>query len=191
VRRALLVMVGLAACDSARDRRYANPVSLEQLAEARVAEVDGALVESDQHGFTDRTLDDPLVRSVFVLDEDLQPVAGGSLSRRRDAVAFRDEIVPSLGLRDQPLDTPRHVHQGELRLAFVHHGAEIVLVETDLLSLIADTFPRVFPEDGQVVFQVVDARGELIYGVPGPPKGRSADVPFSEIDGWHVRAWTP
>ncbi|HSN25469.1 MAG TPA: HAMP domain-containing sensor histidine kinase, partial [Kofleriaceae bacterium] len=152
------------------------------------------------------------VASVFVLDEQGKLVPDGYVGPRSrkpaESKAFRDfvveKVVPTLPLAKQPVGERGHVHgiwrEGPLAgkpylLSFVKRVSGdrtfYVLIEDDLNHLVAWLFPQFFnvSEKSQRIYQVVDERGELVFGAPFAADADTlvVEVPFSETVGWRLR----
>lgn len=149
------------------------------------------------------------VASVFVLDERLEVVPGGYATTRgrEEGLAFRDyfvsQIVPTLALGEKPLRTRGHVHGawGDRPFLFsftrrawgerIYH----VILEADLSHLVAAVFPQVFGwrssgERSPRLYQVVDERGDLVYGAPIDDRAGllMVELPFVDtVDHWTLR----
>ena len=153
------------------------------------------------------------VASVFVLDEDGKLVPDGYVGPRSrkpaESKAFRDfvveKIVPTLPLSKQPVGERGHVHgiwrEGPLAgkpylLSFVKRvsggNTYYVLIEDDLNHLVAWLFPQFFnvSDVSKRIYQVVDERGELVFGAPFAADADTlvVKVNFAEtVDGWQLR----
>jgi two-component system phosphate regulon sensor histidine kinase PhoR len=125
--------------------------------------------------------------SVFVLDDKRKVVAGGYASRRgaKEGIEFRDrfekEIAPKLALDEVDPESARGHDHGvwegrEILFSFTKRRSGdrtyYVVIEEDLSYLLFSVFPQYFPaETGprplrsrDLVFQVVDSLGEVVYG---------------------------
>jgi two-component system phosphate regulon sensor histidine kinase PhoR len=201
---------------SSRERAQIED-TMRELADEKIAAIESQLVEGDRNVFNAVDIDSPQVISedigakgpalfvnVFVLDGRLEPIPGGYHSKMPDAAearAYRDRflatILPTLPLRDQPLDVRGHVHgtwDGQQRLfAFVHkRGAArdyYVVVETDLGHLTLTVLEQFFVRGSPRLYQVVDENGELIYGEPfRGTEGVEVELPFVDtVDKWRLR----
>jgi two-component system phosphate regulon sensor histidine kinase PhoR len=149
------------------------------------------------------------VVSVFVLDDQLKVIPGGYVSRRRDkaGVEFRDwlekSVVPTLGLDKLRPNVREHLHgisDGEPYLFSFTKKASgdrvyYIVIEEDLNHLVGTMFSQFFPNreattSSKRLYQVVDERGEIVYGLPFlyDTEAPSVSVPFVEtVDGWSVR----
>jgi len=155
------------------------------------------------------------VASVFVLDEDGKLVPDGYVGPRSrkpaESKAFRDfvveKVVPTLPLAKQPVGERGHVHgiwrEGPLAgkpyvLSFMKRvsggNTYYVLIEDDLNHLVAWLFPQFFnvSDQSKRIYQVVDERGELVFGAPFAADADTlvVKVDFSETvgdHGWQLR----
>ncbi|MBV8756300.1 MAG: HAMP domain-containing histidine kinase [Deltaproteobacteria bacterium] len=153
------------------------------------------------------------VASVFVLDDQGKLVPDGYVGPRSrkpaESKAFRDfvleKVVPTLPLSKRPAGERGHVHgiwrEGPLAgrpylLSFVKRVSGdrtfYVLIEDDLTHLVAWLFPQFFnvSDVSKRIYQVVDERGELVFGAPFAADADTlvVEVPFSEtVDGWRLR----
>jgi two-component system, OmpR family, phosphate regulon sensor histidine kinase PhoR len=148
------------------------------------------------------------VASVFVLDEQQRLMPDGYHSQRslREGVAFRDwfmrSVLPTLALADLPQGKREHVHgiwDGRPYLfSFMKkrwgERTYFIVIEEDLSRLVSVVFPQFFTlrteADSKRLYQVVDERGELIYGLPFTydSEAPSVLVPFVHtVDRWSVR----
>ena len=157
---------------------------------------------------------DPNIASVFVLDDHLELVPSGSWSvatrNSKEAIAIRDwfltEAVSHLDLKKQPLDTRGHMYGRRddipYLLSFMRKQlgdrTYYVVIEDDLNHLVFWLFPQFFSENSNEnskrLYQVVDERGAVMYGLPFAYEsgGLVASIPFVEtldgVDGhWQLR----
>ncbi|MEO8843103.1 MAG: hypothetical protein ABI591_33875, partial [Kofleriaceae bacterium] len=146
------------------------------------------------------------VASAFVLDDQLKPVLGGSLSGSRepkDAVVMRDwylaHVIGTLKLPQLPLDTRGH-HYGRgpynepYLLSYQHKELDghsyYVVIEDDLNHLVMVMFPQFFfSERSSYMYQVVDEQKTWRFGVPFQDDTNEVKVFFSDLllDGWSLR----
>jgi len=154
------------------------------------------------------------VTSVFVLDEALKLVPDGYVGpatrKPAESKQFRDwvldHLVPTLPIAKLPVGERGHVHgiwrDGPLAgkpylFSFVKRVSAdrtyYVLIEDDLNHLVAWLFPTFFnvSDMSKRIYQVVDERGELVFGAPFSidPDTLAVEVPFVDtVDGWVLRA---
>jgi two-component system phosphate regulon sensor histidine kinase PhoR len=152
--------------------------------------------------------------SVFVLDDQEKLVPDGYVGRATrkpaESKAFRDwvldHLVPTLPLGKFPVDERGHI-QGIWRdgplagkpylFSFMKKVSGdrtfYIVIEDDLSHLVAWLFPQVFnfSELSKRIYEVVDARGDLVFGAPFAVDTDtvSVEVPFVDtVDGWRLRA---
>ena len=154
------------------------------------------------------------VSSVFVLDDQLKLVPDGYVgtARRKPAESkvFRDwvldRLVPTLPLAKLPIGERGHAHgiwrDGPLAgkpylFSFMKRTSGdrtfYIVIEDDLTHLVAWLFPQLLnvSDRSPRIYQVVDERGELVFGAPfsSDPESVTVEVPFIEtVDGWILRA---
>lgn len=189
--------------------------TMRELAAEKVIGIESQIIDVDQKLFatidpdslgdlaaTVRAQQAPIA-SVFVLGPDLQILPSGYVSSRPgdEALEFRNrferDIVPMLPLAQQPEDRRGHEHlvlDGRPYLfGFTRkqaHGAPYyVVVETDLLHLVASVFPQFFGLVSPRLYQVVDENGELVYGAPFFGASSAAiELRFAEtVSRWRLR----
>lgn len=159
------------------------------------------------------------VRSVFVLNEHGDLLPGGYLSRaatEKEGVEFRDWfekiVLPELQLGPQmPANTRGHIHQvfaapGTGRpkpylFSFMKKvqgdRTHYVVIEEDLVYLVDSVFRQDFPDlsdSAKRIYQVIDAKGEVIYGPLWLPDTDvlSATSRFTDtVDLWFARVSDP
>ncbi|MCA9674927.1 MAG: HAMP domain-containing histidine kinase [Kofleriaceae bacterium] len=198
---------------SSRERALVED-TMRELAEEKIIGIESQLVDTDNKVFSAIHIDRPFevdkvvkdvqapVVSVFLLDADLKPIPSGYFSKRpaAEASAFRErfltQILPTLPLRDLPLNQRSHVHgvwNGEEHLfSFSHRWAlgrdYYVVLETDLVHVIFSVLPQFFPRTPRL-YQVVDENGDGIYGTPfREPGGVVVELPFVDtVDRWRLR----
>jgi two-component system, OmpR family, phosphate regulon sensor histidine kinase PhoR len=191
---------------------------LKELAEEKVLNIESK-VESDDEALLKSVRVDDLdklaeqmrgageaVASVFVLDDHLQVVPGGSTSLGdadpKDVIARRDwylaNIIPKLNLRKAPLNRREHYYDRRddrpYLLAFMRkqlgNTTYYVVVEDDVYHLVNGTlFHDVLDlANHKRLYQVADEHGQFAYGVMFPPQGLLVEAKFYEtLDGWAVR----
>ncbi|HEY4243973.1 MAG TPA: HAMP domain-containing sensor histidine kinase [Kofleriaceae bacterium] len=149
-------------------------------------------------------------RSLFVFDSELKLVPGGYWSARAAKAGnefrtrFVSEIVPRMPMVRQALGVRGHYYthwDGDqlgqskpylfsfMRRAVGDHVFYVV-IEDDLGHLITDLFPQFFVLSSPRLYQVVDDRGELRYGVPfGVTSGELVVTRqfVDTVDGWTLR----
>jgi two-component system, OmpR family, phosphate regulon sensor histidine kinase PhoR len=200
---------------SSREREIIRD-TLRELADEKVLEIEGQLLDSDAELFKSVWFD-PLpnltevvknargaVASIFVLDADFSVLPGGHYSsRRRDAGLafidfFRERIVPALPLRATPPEVRGHLHRvwdGRPYLfSFLRRVSQgrtfYIVVEADLSHLVGSVFPKFFAARSQLLYQIVDERGDLVYGSPfrDASAGVVIEQSFAEtVNSWRVR----
>lgn len=200
---------------SSRERAIIFDTTRE-LAEEKVAGIESQILDSDQKLFDGIRLD-PIgdltdlvtttgaaVTSVFVLDQQFRVIPGGHYSTRPPESGkafldyFRVNIVPSLPLRNLPLSERQHVHGiwGGQPFLFSFQRkmfdgvVYFVVIESDLAHLVGAVFPQTFALHSPRLFQVVDDRGDLVYGVPfvDIAGGIIVELAFAEtVDKWRLR----
>ena len=190
---------------------------MHELGEEKVLEIE-SLVENDDKTVFDQVHLDDLTKlpdaiksiafkSVFVLDDQQKLVPDGYVSRRdpKEGVAFRDffegHVVPHLPLARQPVGERGHVYgwwdDKPYLFSFVREQSAdrtyYVVIEEDLDHLVAWLFPQFFQfsDKSRRLWQVLDERGELRYGLPflaTDPDSLVVSVPFVDtVDGWELR----
>lgn len=144
------------------------------------------------------------VRSVFVLDEQLEVLPGGYVASREreraEAIAFREffeaSLLPILPLREVGNDSRGHAHLVVDGLPYlfsfvrrqVDGRSHYIVVESDLLYLVGSVFPQYFDIRSPRLYQVVDDQGEIVYGWPFRGARTVVEAPFVEtVDRWRVR----
>ncbi len=158
--------------------------------------VDNSIVDSDRQFFDLVDLDhlqdfarqwgtivrlSPAIEAALVLDDQLQPVQGASVSKKKvaDAEAFRGvfmrRILPDLPLATLKLDAHRHMHKSydghDYLISFIkrQHGEHTyyIVLKISLEYVLKVFFPDVFERlTGQVRYCVRDGDGVVIYGEP-------------------------
>jgi two-component system phosphate regulon sensor histidine kinase PhoR len=156
------------------------------------------------------------VASVFVLDDQLQMVPSGVWVKPTDCNPKKEDCAQrDLEFRDwflsrvvQQLNLPKHAGactplactrrhvlfqaKGTPYLfSFVKKQAGdrtfFVVVQDDINYLVGVLFPQFFPSRSSRLYEVVDERGDLRFGLPFIG-GLVVEVPFSEtVDGWVLR----
>jgi two-component system phosphate regulon sensor histidine kinase PhoR len=190
---------------------------LKELAEEKVSNVEFKLAADDEALLKAIRIDelDKLVEqmkgaaeqvtSVFVLDDHLQVVPGGSSSLGdadpKEAIARRDwylaNVIPKLGLGKLQPNQRKHVYgrrdERPFLLAYMRKQlgdrTYYVVVEDDVNHLVGgELFHEVFDlANHKRLYQVVDERNQFMYGVPYQPRGLLVSVNFDTLDGWAVR----
>jgi two-component system phosphate regulon sensor histidine kinase PhoR len=190
--------------------------TMAELAEEKVVGIESEIIKADLALFDSVDIDNllefqklirderPAVESVQILDDELQIVPGGNYNRRSgdDLKAFQEffegSVVPQLDLENAPLNTRQNLYLTHDGLPYLFASSRrfsggrlfYIVVETDLNYLIATIFPQFFQVRSQHLYQVVDERGELVYGFPfeGIPTSDVVELPFSEtVSGWRLR----
>jgi two-component system phosphate regulon sensor histidine kinase PhoR len=129
----------------------------------------------------------PAVETAIILDENLQILPGGYVSKRKsaDAEAFKELFLKSI-LRDLPLaqltpDYHKHLHQEyrgrDYLLSFIKrvHGEHIyyVVLKISLEYLLKELFPDVLgPLSGKYLYCVRDDHGRVMFGAPVGQPGK-------------------
>ncbi len=123
------------------------------------------------------------VEAAIVLDERLQIVKGGYVSKSRKAEAelflrlFTTRILPALPLQSLRPDAHQHLHKNYdgvdylisyIKRFDVEHGKPYyIILKINLDYLIHNFFPGLFAEiRGRVLFSVLDIHGDVVYGQP-------------------------
>jgi two-component system phosphate regulon sensor histidine kinase PhoR len=173
--------------------------------ESKVVDADNALLSEVQLDQLDKLPDQVrnggiAISSVFVLDEHLNVVPGGTASVDDDpkrAVANRDWYlanvipklpVPKLDQRGHKFD--RHAGMPFL-LAYMRKKLEdgtsyYVVVERNVNRLVYD-FSTTLESTKKLLYQVVDEDGRFAEGTPFTYEN-GVSVPFVDtLDGWHLR----
>jgi two-component system phosphate regulon sensor histidine kinase PhoR len=205
-----------ATTDTSRDREEGL---MRDVAEEKVLNIEAFVVQDDRKLFDAQlSLEHLIARlqeiasgihgvSVFVLDDQRKVMPGGYVSRRDDkeGVAFREwfekAVLPDLPLAKQSAGVRGHLHAiwdgKDYLFSFVKRAwgdkTYYIVVEEDLSYLVAFQFPAYFPpldQRSKRIYQVVDATGAVIYGLPITPEEGALVVeePFVEtVDMWSVR----
>lgn len=152
--------------------------------------------------------------SVFVLDDQQKLVPDGYVgpARRKPAESkqFRDwvldQLVPTLPLQSLPIGERGHAHgiwrAGPLAgkpylFSFMKRTSGdrtfYIVIEDDLTHMVAWLFPQLLnvSDRSPRIYQVLDERGELVFGAPfsTDPESLTVEVPFQDtVDGWVLRA---
>ncbi len=144
------------------------------------------------------------VASVLVLDDQLHLVPGGSWSSRdvKEAVAIRDwfltNVIPKLPLATQKLGERGHVYGRRDGKPYVLSYTRrvsgdrtfYVVLDADINDFVALLFPQFFSVSNKRIYEIIDERGELVYGYDfaRDPDGLEVEVPFIDTaDGWYLR----
>lgn len=189
---------------------------MHDLAEEKVLSIESLILRDDQKLFGSNLPPEQFVAklpdlassvhvvSVFVLDDQLKLMPGGYVSQRseKEGVEFRDwfekAILPSLKLDKQAVNVRGSLHgvwDGKPYLfSFMKKAwadkVYYVVIEEDLVHLVAFMFPQFFTLTSKRLYQVVDERGEVVYGLPfaHDREAPSVSVPFVDtVDSWSVR----
>lgn len=144
----------------ARDEKLLRDVELEEVAKLqKKVESSGAAVVS-----------------VFILDEQLKlfpTLVSSRTPRERDW--FLANVLPQLPLASQPLNVRGHLYLNLDRpylFSYMRRSSGgrtfYVVIEDDLVHLVVAMFPQfLFAADASKrIYQVVDERGQLVYGAP-------------------------
>ncbi len=198
---------------SSRERAIIQD-TMRELADEKIIGIETPILEVDEKLFAsidpDRLpdlaalvhdLQAPVV-SVFVLGPDFRVLPSGYVSdpvTRGPAFLafFESEVVPALELRMLAEGTRAHQHltlDGSPYLFAYsrrsHNGrAYYVVVEADVVHLVANVFPQFFGVRSPRLYQVVDESGELVFGVPFRERGAAViELPFAEtLSQWRLR----
>lgn len=189
---------------------------MHDLAEEKVLSIESLILRDDQKLFAPTLPVDQYVSrlpelargvnvaSVFVLDDQLALVPDGHYSQRDPAEAaeflawFQRDVLPTLRLAELAPNTREHVHgtwHGKPYLFSymkkVWGGKTYyIVIEEDLVHLVAWMFPQFFAVTQKRLYQVVDERGEVVYGLPFTYESDAPTVlvPFVDtVDRWSVR----
>ena len=152
------------------------------------------------------------ITSVFVLGENLKPLPDGYVGRRKpdEGKVFGnwvvDHLVPTLDLPKLPVGERGHKHgiwaDGPLKgkpylFSFMKRTSGdrtfYILIEDDLNHMVAWLFPQHLniSDRGPRIYEVLDERGDLVFGLPFQVGADSlvVEVPFTDtVDGWILRA---
>jgi two-component system, OmpR family, phosphate regulon sensor histidine kinase PhoR len=198
-----------------RERAVISDTTRE-LAEEKVIGIESQMIDSDQKLFDSIRLE-PIpnltdlvgttgaaVSSVFVLDREFKIVPGGHYSTRPPEAGkafleyFKKTVLPTLPLRNQAVDVRGHVHKVWSDRPFLFSFTRkvwdgvvfYVVIEADLAHLVGAVFPQTFAVRSPRLFQIVDARGDLVYGAPFLDVGGGVvvELPFTDtVDQWRLR----
>jgi two-component system phosphate regulon sensor histidine kinase PhoR len=171
---------------TSRDRELALMLDL---AEEKVLNIESLIDDADKKLMRSIDLDEmsklqknievsgAAVRSVFVLDDQLNLVVDGQKSSR--GVAFRDwfmvNVLPQLPLAKQPIDTRGHLYinlDQPYLFSYMRRVSQgrtfYVVIEDDLFHLVGHLFPQffIFSDSSKRLYQVVDDKGDVRYGQP-------------------------
>jgi two-component system phosphate regulon sensor histidine kinase PhoR len=202
---------------ASRGVRYIQQ-STNDLASEKIGQVERVLLESQQTLFDivnpanlqelDRRRPDiarmSAVESIIVVDDRLQIAPDGFVSKKRktDAEAFREllvtRIIPRLGLGQLAEGEEGHVHQEVdgryYLLSFTRKSAGgrifYVVLEHDLVYVVGELLPDHFRNVDRSLYQVVDERGDLVFGQPftGVPREYQVTRPFGRtLTAWRLR----
>jgi two-component system phosphate regulon sensor histidine kinase PhoR len=204
---------------ASRDRQLET---MKELGDEKLADLENWVVNADMRLLggvqLDRIeqLDDQVkhfgagVSSVFVLDDQLKLVLGGSSSVGRDAkdaIAIRDwylaNVIPKLGLPKLPVSKRGHFYgrgkpgepapSGGFLLSYMRKQLQdgrtyYVVVEDDVNHFVMWLFPQYFSIRSNHRYQVVDELGTFRSGFmysfdPGALSEKFTDT----LDGWELR----
>jgi len=193
--------------DTTRDLAEEKVIGIESLittADAKVFDEVGRAIELDRlRDDLKRIGSEPLVESIYVLDENDQPVLDGLVSRRetddrlRARTLFLTQIAPTLPLHATPDNVRGHLQgtwdRRTYLFSFMHktiagHPYSIV-IETNLTYLFINVFPEFFPRSPRL-YQLVDKDGVVRYGFDfaSDPSNVVIEQPFNEtFDKWRLR----
>jgi two-component system, OmpR family, phosphate regulon sensor histidine kinase PhoR len=140
--------------------------------------------------------------SVLVLNDRREIVPSGHHSKRQDTRQFEElfstRVLPDLRLDQATADEPRYHHEIYEGLpylfSYVHRyfrgKLHYVVVEHDLNHLVAWVFPQFFPVHSRSLYQVMDERGQLVYGFSwtGVPESEIVQIRFPvTLRMWRLR----
>ncbi len=198
-----------------RERAIISDTTRE-LAEEKVIGIETQIIDGDQKLFDAIRLE-PIpnltqlvsttgaaVSSVFVLDREFRIVPGGHYSTRPPEAGkaflefFKLNVLPVLPLRTHPLDSRGHIYRSwddrPYLFSFTRKMWDgvmyYVVIEADLAHLVGAVFPQTFAVRSPRLFQIVDARGDLVYGAPFLDVGSGVvvELPFLDtVDQWRLR----
>jgi two-component system, OmpR family, phosphate regulon sensor histidine kinase PhoR len=192
---------------------------LSDLAQEKILNIESVVVGADTRVLKEVRLDQldrleeqvkstgAAVASVFVLDDQLKPVLGGSLSGSRDpkdAVAMRDwylaHVIGTLNLKHLAFNHREHRYGRDANdkpylLSYERKQFEgkdfYVIVEDDLNHLFTVLFPQFFfSERSKYIYQVVDEHKTVWFGFTFDfdVDAKAAEIEFSDtLDGWSLR----
>jgi two-component system phosphate regulon sensor histidine kinase PhoR len=197
--------------------RQAILETTRELAEEKILNIEAELVKSARGIFESLDVQNlldfqqrlqterPAVESVLVLDEHWQVVPGGSFNRRRataDIAAYRDlvqgKVVPDLQALKLRVGQRAHLHQNYDGRPYLFSAMKrasegrvyYIVVEADLTYLVVTVFPQYFAVRSRRLYQVIDERGDIVYGFPFQriPDDQLVDLPFPEVlTRWRLR----
>ena len=176
------------------EQSLAEPYRL--LGSETLERVDNSIVDSDRQFFDLVDLDhlqdfarqwgtivrlSPAIEAALVLDANLEPVQGASVSKKKvaDAEAFRGvfmrRILPDLPLKTLKPDSHRHMHKAydghDYLISFIkrENGDRTfyIVLKISLEYVVKVFFPDAFSRlQDKVLFCVRDGDGAVIYGAP-------------------------
>ncbi|MGN6108283.1 MAG: sensor histidine kinase [Kofleriaceae bacterium] len=177
------------SADTSRDRELAL---MQDLAEEKVLNIEFLIVAADTKLLQAIELDEVArlreqdwqkkfeasgagVRSVFVLDENLELVVGGARSSRSEKLRdwFMTNVLPQLPLRDAAVNQRGFFYDNSDQPYLFSYMRRVsggrtfyVVIEDDLVHLLGRVLPQFlyFTEESKRLYQVVDDRGVLRYG---------------------------
>ena len=174
---------------SVRERALIMDTTLE-LAEEKVIGIESELIKADIAVFSRVDINKPLefqeiieeerpaIESAMILDENLEIVPGGILSKRspdkldRFRELLRERVIPDLQLQRASFNVRGHMQEyynGRPYLfSFMRRVSDgksfYVILEADLNYLVSTVFPQFFGIRSPRLYQVVDEYDEVIYG---------------------------
>ena len=174
------------------------------LANETLDRVDNFIIDSDRQFFDLVDLDhlqdfarqwgnivrlSPAIDSALVLDENLAPVQGASVSKKKEAFrdVFMQKILRDLPLAELPPDSHRHINKAydghDYLVSYIkrEHGERTfyIVLKISLDYVVKTLFPDVFSRlAGQVLFCVRDGDGNVVYGSPIETTGIAARLFF-------------
>ncbi len=145
------------------------------------------------------------VESVLIVDEDWKIIPGGFFTRRqtkthieRFRIMFEGRIAPDLRRYNARPREPSHHHEAYDGRTYLFSFTPIsaggrrytVVVEANLTYLVGTVFPNYFDTTSPRVYQVVDERGDIIYGYAftGVPDDEVVELRFRDtLRRWRLR----
>lgn len=197
--------------------RYAILDTMRELAEEKVIGIESEILKSERPLFTGVEIGNLLelrevlatertaIESVLILDENLDIVPGGFFTKRSGKEnidhfrrLFTERVLPDLRLPEARLGVRGNLHANyggrPYVFSYMRRYGEgrtfYVVLEEDLSYLVGTIFPQFFGVASPRLYQVVNRRGEVIYGFPftGIPEADVVEMPFTEtVDNWRLR----
>ena len=191
--------------------------TMRELAEEKVINIESEVIKADLAVFNLVDIDNlpelqrrlalarVAVSNVLILGEDLRILASGFFTRMADKTQvdrtrrfFQEEVIPALDLPKAPLNVRSYHHatyRGRTQLVAYTRMTTgdrtyYIVVDTDLSYLVGTVFPQFFGTQSKRLYQVVDSRGEIVFGFAftGIPNAQTIEVPFSEtVHKWRLR----